>query len=138
MSLMYQSWTFTTAGFSPCSPLQESTAYRWPVFFSSMTAVQCGQYFTGSPCNVAFKRFPLVMGMPTVWCFRRPWACNTSSKLVADFRFDQANGVGDGSALLERRVGAFRLVHQPRDVRNILGAEIEGGFHLTGIRVADF
>ena len=56
----------------------------------------------------------------------------------ADLIFDQANGIRDSTAFLEGRVGAFRLLHQRRDFRNILGMEVEGGFHLAGVGVADF
>ena len=47
---MYQSSTLTTAGFSPLSNSQESTAHFCPLV-SFSTAVQCGQYFTGLSVN---------------------------------------------------------------------------------------
>src|SRR5262249_23136424 len=54
---------------------------------------------------------------------------------VADLLLDQGDGIGDGTALLERRITPLYLAHLRRDVLDILGPEVEIGLHLASVSV---
>ena len=155
-SLMYQSSTLTTAGFSPLAKSQRVDG----IFLAGLGLVQhgrqCGQYFTGLSL-ASPGRFSLDMVPSTVWYLSRPFGLEheqiargvgglvdaillpriagrgelhagpvLDAERVADVGLDLGDGVGDGAALLEGRSARLVLWHQRGDRGDLRWAERVG------------